>query len=257
MDMTALHREAVRPAPVVDVVIPVYDEERDLEPSVRRLHAYLHRRFPFPARITVVDNASTDGTWAIARALERELPDIRALRLPEKGRGGALAFAWLDSDAEVVAYMDVDLSTDLDAFPKLVSAIVDEGYDLASGTRLGKGAETTRSLKREALSRGFVFLINTAFGTELRDTQCGFKAASRACAQRLLPMTIDTGWFWDTELLLLAAKGGWSIKYIPVRWIEDTDSRVKVVSTVTKDLKGLARMRRFDWSKARKTAVSA
>jgi hypothetical protein len=129
---------------------------------------------------------------------------------------------------------------------------VDEGYDLASGTRLGEGAETTRSLKREVLSRGFVFMINAGFGTKLRDTQCGFKAASRECAQHLLPLTLDTGWFWDTELLLLAAKGGWRIKYIPVRWVEDPDSRVKIASTVSKDVKGLMRMRSFEWSKARK-----
>jgi hypothetical protein len=148
--------------------------------------------------------------------------------------------------------MDIDLSTDLDAFPKLINAIGEQGYDVAAGTRLGPGAETTRQLKREVLSRGFVLMTNTLFQTHLRDTQCGFKAISRECAQKLLPMVKDTGWFWDTELLLLAAKSGWRVAFVPVRWVEDTDSRVKVFSTVWRDIKGLLRMRRFDWSRARK-----
>jgi len=152
----------------------------------------------------------------------------------------------------VLAYMDIDLSTDLEAFPKLVSAVAEQGFDVAAGTRLGPAAETTRSLKREILSRGFVLLINLGFGTHLRDTQCGFKAIRRDCARKLLPLVKDTGWFWDTELLLLAAKSGWRVTFVPVRWVEDTDSRVKVFSTAWRDLKGLARMRGFDWSRARK-----
>jgi glycosyltransferase involved in cell wall biosynthesis len=245
------------PVATVDIVIPVLNEEQVLERSVRALHAFLSDHVTHTWRIVVADNGSTDRTFDIATRLETDLGSVKADHIPEAGRGRALTRAWLDSTADVVSYMDVDLSTDLDAFPRLVSAIVDEGFDVASGTRLGKGSETTRSLKREVLSRGFVFLINVAFGTKLRDTQCGFKAISRECAQRLLPMTIDTGWFWDTELLLMAAKGGWGIKYIPVRWVEDTDTRVKVASTVMKDLKGLARMRRFDWSRARKLPGSA
>jgi glycosyltransferase involved in cell wall biosynthesis len=240
----------------VDVVIPVLNEEKALERSVRALHSYLGDNLSHTWRIVVADNGSTDGTFEIAKRLETDLGTVKADHIPEAGRGRALTLAWLASTADVVSYMDVDLSTDLNAFPKLISAIVDEGYDIASGTRLGEGTETTRSLKREVLSRGFVFMINSGFGTKLRDTQCGFKAASRECAQRLLPLTQDTGWFWDTELLLLAAKGGWRIKYVPVRWVEDTDSRVKIASTVSKDLRGLRRMRSFDWSKARKTPVS-
>lgn len=237
----------------VDVVIPVLNEEQVLERSVRALHAYLSDNLTHTWRIVVADNGSRDGTFEIAQKLERELGTVKADHIPEAGRGRALTRAWLGSGADVVSYMDVDLSTDLEAFPKIVSAIVDEGYDVAAGTRLGEGAETTRSPRREVLSRGFVLLINALFRAKLRDTQCGFKAASRECAERLLPLTEDTGWFWDTELLLLASKGGWRVKFIPVRWMEDPDSRVKVLSTVWRDLKGLARMRRFDWSRVRKT----
>lgn len=236
----------------VDVILPVYNEERVLERSVRTLHAYLTDNLRHDWRIVIADNGSKDRTAQIARQLEQALPGVVAMHIPEAGRGRALTRAWLASDADVLTYMDIDLSTDLDAFPRLVSTIADQGFDIAAGTRLGLGAETTRSLKREVLSRGFVLMTNALFQTRLRDTQCGFKAISRQAAQKLLPMVKDTGWFWDTELLLMAAKSGWRVTFIPVRWVEDTDSRVRVVSTVWKDLKGLARMRAFDWSRARK-----
>jgi len=236
----------------VDVVLPVYNEEHVLERSVRALHRFLTDNLAHEWRIVIADNGSTDGTPAVGRRLAGELANVACEHIPEAGRGRALSGAWLASEADVLAYMDIDLSTDLEAFPRLVSAVADQGFDVAAGTRLGPGSETTRSRRREALSRGFVLLINLLFGTRLRDTQCGFKAVSRALAQRLLPLTQDTGWFWDTELLLLASKGGWRVTFVAVRWLEDPDSRVKVASTVWRDLKGLARMRRFDWSKARK-----
>lgn len=237
----------------VDVVIPVLNEAHVLERSVKALHAFLSDNLAHHDwRIVVADNGSTDGTFETAQKLSDILPGVEATHIPEAGRGRALTLAWLASDAEVLSYMDVDLSTDLEAFPRLVRSITDEGYDVATGSRLSRGSETTRSLKREVLSRGFVLLINLVFGTRLADTQCGFKAVSRPAAQKLLPLIKDTGWFWDTELLLLAAKGGWRVQTVPVRWVEDPDSRVKVVSTVWRDLKGLARMRRFDWKRARK-----
>ena len=241
----------------VDVVLPVFNEEHVLERSVRTLHLFLTDNLPHEWRILIADNGSKDRTQEIATRLASELEGVEMMHIPEPGRGRALTKAWLSSDAEVLSYMDIDLSTDLGAFPKLVSAVADQGYDVAAGTRLGAGSETTRSLKREVLSRGFVLMINTLMGTKLRDTQCGFKAISRECARQLLPLVQDTGWFWDTELLLLAAKGGWRVTFIPVRWLEDTDSRVKIVSTVSKDMKGLLRMRRFDWSKAKKAPVKA
>ncbi|MGE0058085.1 MAG: dolichyl-phosphate beta-glucosyltransferase [Dehalococcoidia bacterium] len=236
----------------VDVMLPVFNEERVLERSVRTLYAYLTDNVRHDWRIVIADNGSKDSTPQIAKHLESTLPGVVAMHIPEAGRGRALTRAWLASDADILTYMDIDLSTDLDAFPKMVSAIAEQGYDVVAGTRLGLGAETTRSLKREVLSRGFVLMTNALFQTRLRDTQCGFKAISREAAQKLLPMVKDTGWFWDTELLLMAAKSGWRVTFVPVRWIEDTDSRVKVVSTVWRDIKGLLRMRRFDWARARK-----
>jgi glycosyltransferase involved in cell wall biosynthesis len=236
----------------VDVVLPVYNEEHVLERSVRTLHLFLSDNLAHEWRILIADNGSKDGTQAIGERLAGELTNVELMHIPEAGRGRALTRAWLASEADVLTYMDIDLSTDLGAFPKLVSAVAERGFDVAAGSRLSGESETTRSLKREVLSRGFVFIINTLMGTKLRDTQCGFKAIRRECAQKLLPLVQDTGWFWDTELLLLAAKSGWKVTFVPVRWLEDTDSRVKIASTVWKDLKGLFRMRRFDWSKGRK-----
>jgi glycosyltransferase involved in cell wall biosynthesis len=237
----------------LEIVLPVLNEQRVLESSVRTLHDFLDAVMTNDWRITVADNGSTDETFGIARRLEAELPRVHALHITEAGRGRALTQSWLASDANVLAYMDIDLSTDLAYFPLLVQMVETGEADVASGTRLGPGARTQRSFKREVLSRGFVLLINSLFGTKLRDTQCGFKAINQIAARKLLPLVEDTGWFWDTELLLLAAKGGWSVGCVPVRWLEDSDTRVKITGTVWRDLKGLWRMRAFDWRRAQKS----
>lgn len=227
----------------VDIVIPVYNEERVLERSVETLRSFLAQHLPYRWRVLVADNASTDGTLALAQELARRYEDVDYLHLPQKGRGRALRQAWLASEAEVVSYMDVDLSTDLVAFPPLVAAILEEGYDVAIGTRLGPGSQTNRSPRRELISRTYNLLIKAFFFSRFSDAQCGFKALSRRAAQELLPLVENQEWFFDTELLLLAEKGGYRIKEVPVRWVEDPDTRVRIARTVSEDLRGLLRMR--------------
>ena len=229
--------------PVVDIAIPVYNEERDLEPNVRRLRAYLDARFPFAARITIVDNASTDRTWDIARALALELPGVRAQRLREKGRGRAVRHAWLGSDAAVVAYMDIDLSTDLDALLPLIAPLVSGHSDVAIGSRLAPGARViARGFKRELISRTYNLLLHLVLGTRVRDAQCGFKAMRADAARQLLPEVVDEAWFFDTELLVRAQRTGMRIHEVPVDWTDDPDSRVDVISTAIEDLRGVCRL---------------
>jgi putative flippase GtrA len=229
-------------APVVDVVVPVYNEERTLEPGIRRLHEYLSNDFPFSWRITIVDNASTDDTRSQADRLARELPRVRTSHLDRKGRGFALRCAWGASDADVVAYMDVDLSTGLGALLPLVAPLVSGHSDVAIGSRLAPGSHVARHPKRELISRTYNLILRAVLATRVRDAQCGFKAVRRGVARRLLPAIEDDGWFFDTELLVLAECNGLRIHEVPVDWVDDTDSRVHVVSTAIGDLKGTARM---------------
>ena len=233
--------------PIVDIVVPVYNEAVDLEPSVRRLRAYLDERFPFPARITIADNASTDATWAIAGRLATELAGVRALHLDQKGRGRALRTAWLASDATVVAYMDVDLSTGLDALLPLVAGLLSGHSEIAIGSRLAPGAHVVRGPKRELISRSYNLILRTALGARFRDAQCGFKAVRADVARELVPLVADEAWFFDTELLLLAERNRLRIHEVPVDWIEDLDSRVDLPSTIADDLAGLWRVRRSFW----------
>jgi putative flippase GtrA len=229
---------------VVDVVIPVYNEERDLERCVRRLHRHLSAEFPYPFRITIADNASTDATPRIARVLAAGLDRVRVRRLAGKGRGLALRTAWSESDAPVLAYMDVDLSTDLAALLPLVAPLISGHSDVAIGTRLARGSRVVRGLKREALSRGYNLLLRGALSARFSDAQCGFKAIRKDVADSLLPMVVDTGWFFDTELLVLAQRTGLRIHEVPVDWIDDPESRVEIVPTVLADLRGIVRLGR-------------
>ncbi|MBT3152501.1 glycosyltransferase [Streptomyces sp. CHD11] len=230
--------------PVLDVVVPVHNEENDLEPCVRRLHAHLTETFPYPFRITVADNASTDRTPLVAERLARELPGTEWLRLAAKGRGRALHTAWSRSPAPVLAYLDVDLSTDLAALLPLVAPLISGHSDIAIGTRLARGSRVVRGPKREIISRCYNGLLRGTLAVGFTDAQCGFKAVRRDVAERLLPLVEDREWFFDTELLVIAERAGLRIHEVPVDWVDDPDSRVVILPTVLADLRGMARLGR-------------
>jgi glycosyltransferase involved in cell wall biosynthesis len=233
-----------RAALSLDVVVPVYNEQSSLDRSIRVLHATLGELFDESWRITIADNASTDDTPTISRALAHELPGVAVLRLEEKGRGRALKKAWLASEADVVAYVDVDLSTDLRALPPLVASLRSGHSDIAIGTRLGRGSRVVRGAKREFVSRSYNLILRLAMGVTFTDAQCGFKAMRREVAQRVLPLVEDTGWFFDTELLIVGERAGLRIHEVPVDWIDDEHSSVDVVATAAADLRGLMRVTR-------------
>jgi glycosyltransferase involved in cell wall biosynthesis len=229
----------------VDIVIPCYNEEHVLAPSVRKVLAFVDGHPEHTWRVVVADNASTDRTFEVARELATEFPGrVQPLFIPVKGRGIALRTAWLTSPADVMCYMDVDLSTDLQHLPELIDPIARGDADLSYGSRLSKAAQTKRSLKREVLSRGYVFVLNTVSRLKVSDAQCGFKGISREAARALVPLVEDNAWFFDSELLIVAQQNGYRLHEVPVRWVEDPDTRVKIVSTVTEDLKGVWRLRR-------------
>jgi glycosyltransferase involved in cell wall biosynthesis len=233
-----------RPAPAteVEIVVPVHNEERTLALSIRRLHRFLTSEFPFSWRIVIADNASTDATPELAALLARELSSVSWLRLEDKGRGRALRAAWSASDARVVSYMDVDLSTDLRALLPLVAPLLSGHSDLAIGTRLAHGARVVRGPKRELISRAYNQLLHATLRARFSDAQCGFKAVRREVLDDLLPTVRDEAWFFDTELLVLAQRRGLRIHEVPVDWIDDPDSRVKIVRTAAEDLLGIARL---------------
>jgi glycosyltransferase involved in cell wall biosynthesis len=237
----ALDHDALGAGPDVEIVIPVYNEQDDLARSVHRLHDHL-QSFPFSVRITIADNASTDDTWLIARELELHLPEVEAVHLDAKGRGRALRAVWEASDATVVAYMDVDLSTDLAALLPLVAPLLSGHSDLAIGSRLTRDSRVVRGAKRELISRSYNLLLHVTLRARFSDAQCGFKAIRTDCARELLPLVVDTGWFFDTELLVLAERAGLRIHEVPVDWVDDPDSRVDVVSTAIADLRGVLRL---------------
>jgi glycosyltransferase involved in cell wall biosynthesis len=234
-------RESERP-PVVELAVPVYNEECILESSILRLRSYLDQRFPFEAAIVIVDNASTDRTWEVASRLAATIPGVSAMLLEEKGKGRAIRAAWSASRAEIVAYMDVDLSTDLGAFLPLVAPLLSGHSEISIGSRFAPGAHVLRGAKREVFSRGYNLLLRMALQNRFSDATCGFKAARREAVAGLLPLVSDDHWFFDTELLVLAERNGFRIHEVPVDWVDDGDSRVNVHSVARDDLRGIARL---------------
>jgi glycosyltransferase involved in cell wall biosynthesis len=228
----------------VDVAIPVYNEEQELERNVLRLRQFLLEHTDYDWRIVVADNASRDRTLAIAQELAVRYPgQVGYVHLDQKGRGRALRKAWTESDADVVSYMDVDLSTDLSAFAPLIDSLTTGEYDVAIGSRLKRGSQVERGLKREVISRIYNLMIKLMFWSKFSDAQCGFKAVTRRAVREIVPLIKDQAWFFDSELLLLAERMGYKIFEVPVKWRDDPDSRVKIANTAWEDIKGLFRVR--------------
>jgi glycosyltransferase involved in cell wall biosynthesis len=228
----------------VDIVVPVHNEERDLERSVRRLHEFLGDGFPMSWSITVAENASTDRSWSIARRLTEELENVDAIRLDEKGRGRAVRAAWMSSPSAVLVYMDVDLSTGLEALLPLVAPLISGEHDIAIGSRRVAGSQVVRGMRREGISRLYNLLVRSILRAGFTDAQCGFKAIRSDVARELLPRVQDESWFFDTELLVLAEREGYLVHEVPVEWIDDPRSSVDVVSTSIRAARGMWRMSR-------------
>lgn len=236
--------------PLVELVVPMLNEAHVIEQSITTIRGFLHDCFPYRSRILIADNGSTDGTGEKALELAKRFDDVHLLQLDERGRGRALRRAWIESDADIVAYTDVDISTELEALEKLCRAIWEDGYDLATGSRLMRESRVTRGAKREFISRTYNRIVRSVLGTRFSDAQCGFKAVSRHVADTVVPTIEDDSWFFDTELLAISEHLGYRIKDVPVRWIDDDDSRVKIAKTATEDLLGVWRVRRQLWSAA-------
>ena len=248
--VSAIVECAGAPLPVdVDIVIPVYNEQAEIGSSVmtvvERMRVLARERIDCTWQVVIADNASIDDTWFVARSLVRAFPDeVRAIRIDRKGRGFALKQAWGFSQAQVLAYMDVDLSTDLAHLTELIGPILSGRVDVAFGSRLMPASRVTRSLKRECISRTYNRMLQAYLGVRFHDAQCGFKALSMEAASLLLPCVADDEWFFDTELLYLSERAGLATLEIPVRWVEDPGSTVHIVDTVRKDLAGMRRLKR-------------
>jgi glycosyltransferase involved in cell wall biosynthesis len=226
----------------VEITIPVYNEENDLPKCIDRLSKFLAEQTGFESSIVIADNASTDRTWELAQDLTKKYPNVNAIHIPRKGRGLALRTVWTQSTADIVSYMDVDLSTDVRYYPLMVQGL-GVGYDIAIGSRLMQASRINRSAKREFLSRGYNILIKSMFWAGFSDAQCGFKAMRREVALRLLPHVKNNNWFFDCEMLLLADRHALRIFEVPVEWTEDTDTRATMFGSVVEHFSGLLRMR--------------
>ena len=228
--------------PTVTIVIPVYNEEADLPNCIATLSEFITENQTYEWKILIADNASIDNTRQVSEALCRDHALVDYFYVHQKGRGRALRLAWLRSTSDILCYMDVDLSTDLLHLPEIIDAVSGE-YDIAVGSRLSKKSQVKRSVRREIISQSYNLIIKTLFLTKFPDAQCGFKAITNRAAQQIVPLIKNNYWFFDTELLLIAAKRGFRIRSVPVKWDEDPSSSVRVLSTAWEDIKGLLRLR--------------
>lgn len=237
--------------PTVDIVIPVLNEEVSLPFCLEKLLEYIKSQPRYEWNITIADNGSTDLTGQIGQDFSKNNLNISYVYLSERGRGRALKYAWSESNCDVMVYMDVDLSTNLNALITLVDSIYVDNFDLCVGSRLSQESKVVgRKMIREVMSRGYNLLIKILFPFNgFSDAQCGFKGVSNKVVKNILPYIKDNEWFFDTELLLMCKYNSMSLKEIPVYWKDDPNTRVKIIATIWKDIKGLFRLRFMGFNK--------
>ena len=220
--------EPERDQAAVSVVFPAYNEACKLEEAVRQTKQAMSA-VTSSYELIIAEDGSTDGSAELAGAIAANDPFVRHMHSDTRlGRGKALNRAFKAARGDVIMFMDVDLSTDLSYLKPLISAIRDEHYDIAIGSRLLRASETKRSLKRSILSAVYNFLVRLILRSKLRDHQCGFKAFGRTSILHLLDEIEDEHWFWDTELLVRAQRKGCRIKELPVHWEDKGAANTKV-----------------------------
>ena len=226
----------------VDIVLPVYNEEKILEKNIKILYDYLSKDGQFTWNIIIADNFSTDKTSDIGRSLALQNSNIKYKRFSVKGRGYALRSVFLESISDIICYMDLDLAVDL-YYLKILIENIENGYIAAIGSKLIRGAIVKRPLYRKIISRVYSTLVKLLFFNKFIDTQCGFKAFKTDVIKKIIPLVKNNNWFFDTELLLLLNINNYSISEIPVRCVDYTDSKVYIIGTIIENIRELLRLR--------------
>ncbi|MBD3359736.1 MAG: glycosyltransferase [Candidatus Buchananbacteria bacterium] len=227
------------------LALPVYNEEKVLEKSVLKLYNYFKNNIKDDWQIVIVNNASIDKTKKVADSLAQKFLKVDSLNLEDKGRGNALKNVWQKYEADIYAYCDIDLATDIFAFKKLFNSIINGSANIAIGARYIKGSQTKRTLNRLIYSKVYIFLVRLFFPTKIKDFQCGFKAVDKKTVSEILPLVKDKEWFFDTELLLIAEKNDFKIKEIAVQWKENPETKVKFIRTIYDYIENLIKFKKY------------
>lgn len=227
----------------LDLVVPVYNEEEVLEKNILLLHSFLKKNLTLNWQITIADNASTDATLKIAKDLTKRYNEINCIHLDEKGKGRALKAAWTQSQAEIMGYLDVDLAYDLNDLPLMVQSL-QQNASIATGNRYDSRSVVDRGWKRTILSQAYRAFVRLLLETNLNDFQGGFKFINKQVKQKVLPLVKDTGWFFDTELLVLAEKCQYSIVQLPIKCYQGKNTKLNIVKDARFFSKNLFNFRR-------------
>lgn len=230
----------------IEITIPVLNEEETIKEKISEMIDYVVKNLSNRnIKFIIADNGSTDMTEEYSQELIKKYKNLKYIKLPEKGVGLALKASWSSSEADYVGYMDLDIATDLSALKDVVLEM-DKGSEIINGSRLLKKSEViNRTFIREFTSRMFNFLLKVILKVKFTDGMCGFKFFKRKTIQSLINTGIDTkGWFFSTEILVKGYWKGIEIKEIPVKWTDDRNSKVKIISLSLNYLKNIFKLKK-------------
>ena len=225
----------------IEITIPTYNEGKIIEKNIDKLFNFLDNS-KLDYNVTIANNASKDNTLIIAKKLARKYKKLIVYHTDKPGRGNALKEVWKKSKADILCYMDADLSTDLPHLNSMVELF--PKYDIVLGNRLSKYSRTNRRIYRTLLSKGYNKIAKYILRIKTNDLQCGFKGIKKKVFMDIVNYTSDDNWFFDSQLIVWGEKKGYKIAEIPIKWIERKASKVKIRSTVTNYLKNLWKLRK-------------
>jgi dolichyl-phosphate beta-glucosyltransferase len=230
--------------PVVSVILPAYNEEWRILPTIGAIATHMSSRNE-PWELIIADDGSTDSTVALVQDLR--FANLRLLVADQNtGKGDAVRRGMLAARGKVVLFADADQSTPIEQFDRLY-ALIREGFDVVVGSRAAEGAEVSgKSFVRKVLSSGLRVVVSRGFGVTVSDTQCGFKLFTAEAAHKLFSMQIVDGFSFDLEVLYLAHKVGYRTAEVPVEWIDAPGSTVDAAKVSLQFLRDLMRIRMFD-----------
>jgi glycosyltransferase involved in cell wall biosynthesis len=229
----------------IEITIPILNEEFRLEQGVTEAVEFLENSGIDNYSIVLADNGSTDNTEQIAQSLTKRFPTVKAIKVSKRGVGLALKQSWGSSEADFIGYMDVDLATDLNHILEAYRILQGEEVDVVNGSRLLPNSQVkNRSIIRGITSHGFNYLLKALLKVNISDGMCGFKFLKKTSYDKILKSGLENNeWFFCTELLVKAEWMGMNIHEIPVKWEDDSDSRVELFKTITKYLKEIKRLK--------------
>jgi glycosyltransferase involved in cell wall biosynthesis len=228
--------------PLLSIIIPAYNEAERLPPSLKKVQAFINQQ-PYETEVIVVENGSTDNTYALATAFTQTMPNLKVIREEKSGKGLAVRSGMLAARGKVRIFCDADFSMPVEEISKFLPPQLNSMEVAIASRELPQSKRVNEPEYRHWIGRIFNTMVRWSILPGLQDTQCGFKAFSAEVAEQVFQLQTLPGWSFDAEVLVIARQLGYQIKEIPITWYYKPGTRLNIIQDSIKMAIDLWRIR--------------